>query len=334
MSNYTYITLLIILVTNTTFGQDFNGFNTVLRTNRLTSAPYYIEIDYPSTLPGLVARYRADDLESIIDDSKPWVNGSGKSPGKKATHHKFNRTVFQWRDISKRDTDGDGIPDKNNNNHLTAYNKYRSFTDANASASYSYNTISSPSYQTNANVSGDGINDHLFKDIEPNLTENFTFIFVMRATNPDPGTWNSFIASSSNTSEDDPNGPSIAGAWQISTNENTDKLFFGYCGKIKNGTNWLPLIDFDTKRHVYYIEYHKPSKKLTIFVDGLAKVSHTVSAENIGPIIDELRLFRNRNMDTYIAAEFNEFFLADRLFTTGEKMKVTNYLIYKWGVNL
>jgi len=330
MTKSGYILLITILSFQSLLAQDFNGFNTVLRTNRLTTAPYYVGIDYPSTLPGLIARYRADSLETIYDDSgrtKKKFPQFHKKTGivkqcKNAAQEGFELKVFQWLDIT------------GNNNHLTAYDRYRTTIDPDASASYTFSTVTDPNYQTNAKVIGDGFYDHLYKDIDPNLEEDFTFIFVMRATNPNPGGYNSFIASSSHTSQDSPNGPSRAGAWQISTNTDTNNLYFGYCEAYNGATHWLPLINFDTQVHVYYIEYDFSEKKVTISVDGLTKVSHTVSPGRTGPIIDELRLFRNRNMDTYIAAEFNEFFLADRLFTDGEKLKVTNYLISKWGVSL
>lgn len=156
----------------------------------------------------------------------------------------------------------------------------------------------------------------------------------MRATNSSPVEYNSFIASSSNSSTQSPNIPNIAGAWQISTSSNTNNLYFGYCNKKNKGTNWIALIPFDTKVHIYYIQYKISTKLLTISVDGLTKVVHTVANGRIGPSIDELRLFRNRNLDTYIAAEFNELFLSKNIFSFTEKLKATNYLIYKWGVNI
>jgi len=330
MKKHYYISFFLFLMAHLLFSQDFNGFNTVLRTNKLTSAPYYVEIDYPSTLTGLIARYRADDLSTIYDNSckndKKFPEFANKTgiikKCKNANQKGFIKNVFQWLDIS------------GNKNHLTAYNKYRSDYESEAAPLYIPNDITNPSYSTNATVSGDGINDHLYKDINPNLDGDFTFIFVMRATNPSPGTYDSFIASSSSTNQNNPKGPQIAGAWQISTNNNTSNLYFGYCYERNRGTIWLELLNFDTNVHVYYIQYDVSETRLTISIDGITKIIHTVDKRKTGPIIDELRLFRNRNMNTNIAAAYHEFFLANRIFTNKEKLKVTNYLIAKWGVNI
>ncbi|PCE63197.1 hypothetical protein [Sediminicola luteus] len=327
--------ILCVLLPILVQAQDKEVFSSVLRTNRYTTAPYYVEIDYPKNLPGMIARYRADSTQTIIDYNYTNFNANGIANGYNASQPFFSGDVFQWVDISYRDTNNDGINDTPNNNHLTAHNRYRTSIDPWASATYVPNTATSPSYRTNAKVQGDGVDDHLFKDISPNLTDDFTFIFVMRATNPNPGNYNSFIASSSSTSQQNPNGPRIGGAWQVSTTNDRSTFYFGYCRKTNSGTSWLPLIPFDTQVHVFYIEYDKSANRLLVSVDGVTRVNHTVNTSNgqMGPIIDELRLYRNRNMDTYIAAEFNEFFLAEVLFDESQKRKITNYLLAKWGVS-
>ena len=331
--------LFLVLLVQLSFAQK-QRFSSVVRTNRLTTAPYYVEIDYPRNLPGLIARYRADSLQTIIDNTNPTVfNANNINQGNNASEAGFNGTVFQWLDISQDDMGND------NNNHLTAHNNNGTATSASNSATYLANAITNPSYRSNATVRGDGNNDHLFVDINPNITQSFTFIFVMQALNSNPGTYNSFIASSTGHNGTNPSGQQSRGAWQISTTADVTRLYFRWADRRRSNnpgsanynrynTRDLILHNYDTDKHVYYIEYDDTTRELRIEVDGVIIPNgvYTITGTNNSPVIDNLKLWRNRAMNSYLRAEFHEFFLSDEIFDSSQKQLLTNYLLAKWGI--
>jgi len=301
-----------------------------------------IDIDYPSVLPGMIARFRADFEDTIIDDTNPNLDQNGEALGNMASQNNFNNNVYQWRDISERDDDNDPTTARiKNNNHLNAStnspfnNGGPILVDQEGIATYTRNNITSPLYRNNATVKGrsNGNRSHLRVDIEPDLNGSFTFVFVMRAVTNNPGTYASFIASSVGTNKTNPSGASVDGSWQISTNWETNNLIFRYDDS--QGTkDDIILHPYNTQIHAYYIEYNDLNRNLKVYVDGIL-IADKIFANNLqSPIIRDLRLFKNRNAETYLEAEFHEFFLADTVFSVNQKQLLIEYVLAKWGVNL
>lgn len=304
-----------------------------------------VKTDYPSVLPGMIARFRADYKYTIIDDSDVTFGADGKANGKNGNHVDFNNTIFQWRDISERDHDNDAAtPRVKNNNHLTATvisppSNQSLYIDSEGIASYIPNNITTPEYRNNAMVKGVGkvediTESHLRVDLSPDLNESFTFVFVMRAVNPTATKYGSFIASADghSGSSTTPKGANSVGSWQISTTLENTPLYFRYHDG--SDTEDIELHNYDTNIHAYYIEYNNLNRNLKIYVDGNLVSDTVIATDKQSPIIRDLRLFKNRNSETYLEAEFHEFFLADTVFSVGQKQLLIEYILAKWGVNL
>ncbi|PCI06230.1 MAG: hypothetical protein COB81_01500, partial [Flavobacteriaceae bacterium] len=213
-----------------------NGINSAVRFKAEN-----VKTDYPSVLPGMIARFRADYKYTIIDDSDVTFGANGEANGKDANHAGFNGSIFQWRDISERDHDNDvTTPRVKNNNHLTATvitppSNQPLYIHPEGKANYIPNNITTPEYRNNAMVKGvakdkDVTESHLRVDLSPDLNESFTFVFVMRAVNPTATRYGSFIASANGHrgSNFNPKGASSDGSWQISTTLANTPLYFRY----------------------------------------------------------------------------------------------------------
>lgn len=189
---------------------------------------------------------------------------------------------------------------------------------------YICNTLTTPFYKSNACIHGDGINDDMRYDFanDPGgvIDNDFTFVFVMKAENPNPGTYNAFISSGT--------GASVNKNWQISTTNDKTKFHL-----LLRGNSTQVIGDYDTQPHVFILQRKTIAGQVhVIFKFDGTEVFDYVSNANGEPTLSKLKLFRNRNEGTYIEASFFEFFVFTQELTANQEYELSQYLQSKWGI--
>lgn len=271
----------------------------VQRNPERTSGAQYVEQNIPST----VAPYL------WLDASDPDYFSSDLNLNTTFTCPDSNLTpVHVWKDRS------------GNNRHFYAYGTN---TDV-VRPTYSCNTITTPFYKSNGCIHGDGINDDMRFDFasDPSgvIDNDFTFVFVMKAEDPTPGTYNAFISSGT--------GASINKNWQISTTIDKTKFYL-----LLQGNPSQVIGNYDTQPHVFELQRKTISGQIhVIFKFDGTEVFNYISNANGAPTLSKLKLFRNRNEGTYIEASFFEFFVFTQSLTANQDYELSQYLQSKWGI--
>lgn len=271
----------------------------VLRNPERTSGAYWVEQNIPSTLSPYL----------WLDASNPDYFSSDNNLSTTFLCPQNNASfVRAWKDRS------------GNNRHFYSYgNNVNS-----ARPKYYCNTLNFPFYKSNAHITGDGVNDELRFDFsnDPSgvINTDFTFVFVMNAEDPNPSTWDSFISSGTN--------PNVNHNWQISTTSNKNNFYF-----LLKGKPHTLIAPFDTQPHVFILQRKKIGNTIHVIFkfDGNQVFSYTTSSA-LAPTLSKLKLFRNRNENTYIEASFSEFFVFTQDLSANEEYELEQYLLSKWGI--
>lgn len=271
----------------------------VHRNPERTSGAQYVEQNIPSTISPYL----------WLDASDPSYFSSDLNLNTTFTCPDSNLTpIHVWKDRS------------GNDRHFYAYG---SNTDI-VRPTYKCNTIEAPFYKSNACIHGDGVNDDMRFDFanDPGgvIDNDFTFVFVMKAENPTPGTYNAFISSGT--------GASVNKNWQISTTNDKTKFHL-----LLRGNSTRVIANYDTQPHVFILQRKTIAGQVhVIFKFDGTQVFDYVSNTNGEPTLSKLKLFRNRNEGTYIEASFFEFFVFTQELSANQEYELSQYLLSKWGI--
>jgi len=293
-----FILTLCLFVSSVVFAQKRI---TVERNPERSSGAYYVEQNIPSTLTPYL----------WLDASNPEYFSSDLNLNSNFACPNDNLSpVRVWKDRS------------GNNRHFTAY--VNSGSVNNARPTYVCNTISTPFYKSNAHIRGDGINDDMRFDFSSDpsgiIDEDFTFVFVMRAEDNTPGTYNSFISSGT--------GANVNTHWQISTTNDLSNFYL-----LLRGNSTRLIGPYDTNPHVFTLQRKTISSQIHVIFkfDGV-QVFDYISTNHGRPTLKNLKLFRNRNEGTYIEASFYEFFVFTQDLSANQEYELSQYLLSKWGI--
>ncbi len=272
-----------------------------------TTGAYWRERELPDTIVPYL--WLESSSETYFKDE----NGDSISCNEASTH-----SVSTWLDRSGNDRHFHSISSASN-------------------PTYSCDSQSFPFYTSDASVTGDGTDDEMRVDFETIpagaidglsgiLDQDFTFVFVMQAFDPNPGRFDSFIASG--------NSPQVAHNWQIGTVSDTSNFYFSLRGN-NNANTWKKeLIPFDTNPHVFEIRRYTTGSgeiRVVFYVDGIEVFDDAINAAS-APTLSLLKMYKNRNDEKFIHANFFEFFVFTQDITEDQQFELSQYLLSKWGV--
>ncbi len=255
---------------------------------------------------------------------------------------------YLWLDASKdiyfEDNSGDQISCNSTNTHQvkkwldrSGNNRHFEAVSDNASPIYHCDSQTDPYYLFDSKVTADGIDDDMRFDFSSAaagtldglsgvIDQDFTFVFVLEAINPNPLNYNSFIASG--------NSPYIAKNWQISTTNDINNFYFLLRGDDPSNSKEKQIIPYDTDPHVFIIQRYTVGNTIRIkfLADGNLAFDESVNSAS-APSLSLIKLYKNRNDGRYLNSNFKEFFVFNEELTSDQQFELEQYLLAKWGVN-
>ena len=230
--------------------------------------------------------------ENILDDA-----------GRDANNSNFSGFVSTW-------VDGSG-----NNRDLRPWNNdYLSVDMSRAPAYVERADIASHS------VESDGVDDRLSYDINPDLTTDFTFIYVFTSEDASPDPYDSYFSSSS--------AAGLDGGWQIDAGGGSCPGSFRL---IIAGSETICGSSHDTNQHSILIKYSQVDQEVYFYIDGLLQGNRTTTT----PMqFRELRLFVNRQGTKYQAVEVKQVAIVTSSTTAEDEEDISDYLGCRWNVGL